>query len=178
MTHKRQLLSSCCMYISSHRAGYTCAIPSYSLICTCNLIVCSEVILPLPPPPRKCLLFKWVAILPLKWAVRIWEGRRYHKFLVFTVQALPFEPVVQPIKGTSYSLFEPLCLMGHFPLTLCGGIQTNHLPHILTNYHSLPNYHIPVLQAKAKHLHPLKWWPWAESRMCPLFPVLLIVNLC
>lgn len=50
MTHnKRQLLSSCCMYISSHRAGYTCAIPSYSLICTCDLIVCSEVFLPLPP---------------------------------------------------------------------------------------------------------------------------------
>lgn len=44
-THnKRQLLFSCCMCISSHRAGYTCAIPSYSLICTCNLIVCSEVI--------------------------------------------------------------------------------------------------------------------------------------
>lgn len=72
------------------------------------------------------------------------------------MQVFLFEPVAQSIKESLYSLFEPLCLIGPFPSALRGGIQTNHIPHVLTNYHPLPNYHIPTLQAKAKHLHPLK----------------------
>lgn len=147
----------------------------HRMICVWNLVICLDVITFVL---KKYLFFEWIRLHLLTWSGRLWDWGRYPKFQEFTVQVYLFEPFAQSIKKSLCSLFKPLCLMGPFPSARHGGIQTNHIPHILTNYHPLPNYHIPILKAKAKHLHPLKWCPWAESRMCVLFPVQLVVNLC